>query len=53
MDIFVTVGTFLLGKIRSEISKGKLQTSETFLILKYTTKCLKCPALQEGSPATG
>jgi hypothetical protein len=38
--------------MKSDISKCKLQTSEVFLNLKYTTG-LKYPVLQESSSATG
>lgn len=42
---------FRKGKIKPEISKLKLQTSEDFINLKYTTR-LTFPALQESFLAT-
>jgi hypothetical protein len=46
VDIGVGFDTFFVRETKSEMSKGKLQTSEAFLNFKYTT------ALQESSPAT-
>jgi hypothetical protein len=45
-------GHFSKGKIKSEISKRKLQTSETILNLKYSA-VFAFPVLQGRSPATG